>query len=709
MHTRKIVAWCLNIGYVAHYVSLGTHIYYWEYWDTQSMPGAPAVNIPFIISIVVPIIGAQFQGAAEKAVMKANPKRFPPTFDEYLAKAKADYAEDLRTGKASRFECGIGFIKHVLAAQAQMKHDQEEFMALSGLQSNNMAGILITRDGGPKHMASKGSSALGSAPPTSQQAQSASAAAGLHRASPSKLAEGSSSQPAEGCSSQPAEGSSSQPAEGSSSQPAEGSSFLELDTRGDGDGDDGGYGVGVGVGGGGGEDVAFTALHEGYVDGYIDGKAAGFGSVDGSAVGAGSTSGARISRSHLAGSTSGDVPLHLQVGCDDPQRMTTGESAAPAAVLVPPDVLVPPLLPPLGVLAPAGTAAVCTGRRTVYAFSPGPIGTTGRGRTPPMVLSARQPVGAVVRLPGKGALPPAVQAVQAAATAIPASAASDCSAAAWPDLACAPATTAAAASGCRMPAAKDEGHAPRDAPRDARASRASVRWDHGDWNEEAVTGRTPCPGGRRAQEDAVPGRTPCPGGRRAQEDAVPGRTPCPGGRRAREDAVPRMSSAAAWPELACTPAAAAPTASLRQRRLTAERAASSEAPPPPSSSSAVARPSLPSPAVLRPAVLSPVAVLSPALTPATVARRDERESTTALRAARRDERESGTASRDAPTIGSADDRAALNAALRPRRPELAQRDAQLAQRDAPAQAPARKRAHVRSIKLSPEHPSIYYL
>jgi hypothetical protein len=227
-----------------------------------------------------------------------------------------------------------------------------------------------------------------------------------------------------------------------------------------------------------------------------------------------------------------------------------------------------------------------------------------------------------------------------------------------------------------MPAAKDEGHAPRDAPRDARASRASVRWDHGDWNE-----------------DAVPRRTPRPGGRRAQEDAVPGRTPCPGGRRAREDAVPKMSSAAAWPELACAPAAAAPTASLRQRRLAAERAASSEAPPPPSSSSAVARPSLPSPAVLRPAVLSPVTnpvanpvtnpVTNPVLSPAVLS--------------------------PAPTIGSANDRAALNAALRPRRPELARRDAQLAQRDAPAQAPARKRAHVRSIKLSPEHPSIYYL
>ena len=146
VHTRKIVAWCLNIGYVAHYVSLGTHIYYWEYWDTQGMPGAPAVNIPFIISIVVPIIGAQFQGAAEKTVMKANPKRFPPTFDEYLAKARADYAEDLRTGKATRLGCGLGFLKHVLKSQEQMKKDQEEFETLSGVKSSKMSGIMLSKD-----------------------------------------------------------------------------------------------------------------------------------------------------------------------------------------------------------------------------------------------------------------------------------------------------------------------------------------------------------------------------------------------------------------------------------------------------------------------------------------------------------------------------------------------------------------------------------
>ena len=57
---------------------------------------------------------------------------------------------------------------------------------------------------------------------------------------------------------------------------------------------------------------------------------------------------------------------------------------------------------------------------------------------------------------------------------------------------------------CRRPAAKDEGP-----PRGARAPRASLRWDHGDWNE---------------------------------------------------DAVPRMSSAAEWPDLACAPATTAATA-----------------------------------------------------------------------------------------------------------------------------------------------------
>ena len=271
----------------------------------------------------------------------------------------------------------------------------------------------------------------------------------------------------------------------------------------------------------------------------------------------------------------------------------------------------------------------------------------------------------MVRLPGKGALPPLVQtpaaAVPAAAAAFAAFAASDCSAAAWPDLACATATTAATASGCKRPAAKDEGP-----PRGARAPRASLRWDHGDWNEDAVP--------RMSSAAEWPDLA------------------CAPATTAATAASDHLSGAGEWPDLTCAPAAAAPTASLRQRRLAAEIAVSSEALPPPSSTSAVARPSLPSPAVLSPAVLSP------ALTPATEARRDERESVTSLRAA--------------PTIGGADDRAAL----RPRRPKLAQRDtefaqrdAELAQRDAPAQRPTQKRAPVRSIKLSPEHPSIYYL
>lgn len=37
-HLRRNVAICLNIGWVAHYASLGAHIYYWKYWDTQTWP-----------------------------------------------------------------------------------------------------------------------------------------------------------------------------------------------------------------------------------------------------------------------------------------------------------------------------------------------------------------------------------------------------------------------------------------------------------------------------------------------------------------------------------------------------------------------------------------------------------------------------------------------------------------------------------------------
>ncbi len=155
LFSRKCVAWCLNIGWVAHYASLITHCVYWPYWDTQHMPGAIAVNLPFIVSILFPIIGGVIQGNAEEKVIAAYPKRFPPTFGKYLKQAWADYKKELAEGRPTGPAqatgiCCAGFIKHLRAAQEQMKKDQEEYEALGGQKADdNLAGIVVTHKDAP--------------------------------------------------------------------------------------------------------------------------------------------------------------------------------------------------------------------------------------------------------------------------------------------------------------------------------------------------------------------------------------------------------------------------------------------------------------------------------------------------------------------------------------------------------------------------------
>mmetsp|Transcript_8109 Transcript_8109/g.21196 ORF Transcript_8109/g.21196 Transcript_8109/m.21196 type:complete len:580 (+) Transcript_8109:72-1811(+) len=147
---RRNIAICLNIGWVAHYASLGAHLAYWKYWRTQVMPGLIAVNLPFIVSIIFPIIGGCIQGGAEAKVISANPKRFPPTFNAYLAKAWEKYKEELAEGNptdptslCARL-CRLGFIKHVREAHAEMRREQEEYEAMVGFEQASMTGIVMT-------------------------------------------------------------------------------------------------------------------------------------------------------------------------------------------------------------------------------------------------------------------------------------------------------------------------------------------------------------------------------------------------------------------------------------------------------------------------------------------------------------------------------------------------------------------------------------
>jgi len=161
---RRNIAICLNIGWVAHYISLVCHMAYWEYWTTQTLPGMLAVNLPFVTSILFPIIGGCIQGCAEAKVIADNPKRFPPSFNAYLSNAWKNYKTELAEGSPSEPAslcarlCSAGFIKHLKQAHAEMKKDQQEYEAMCGYEQASMSGI-VTNTGRPAKKAESRSEA----------------------------------------------------------------------------------------------------------------------------------------------------------------------------------------------------------------------------------------------------------------------------------------------------------------------------------------------------------------------------------------------------------------------------------------------------------------------------------------------------------------------------------------------------------------------
>jgi len=141
---RRKVAILLNIAWVAHYASLVAHLVYWQYKATQTMPGMLAANLPFIVSIITPIWGGVIQGTAETCVIKANPKRFPPSPNEYVKKAWVKYREDVKD-KPEKHKldfCFCGFIPFVKAELATMKEDAAEYSERTGMQTASMTGIV---------------------------------------------------------------------------------------------------------------------------------------------------------------------------------------------------------------------------------------------------------------------------------------------------------------------------------------------------------------------------------------------------------------------------------------------------------------------------------------------------------------------------------------------------------------------------------------
>ncbi len=118
------------------------HLIFWGYIRTQTMPGALATNLPFVISIISPIVAGVLQGKAEEKAIAKYPKRFPPAFGTYFNRAWASYKADLAVGGAEPGCCYSGFFKYLKREIAVMREDAASYNAMCGFETAGMSGIV---------------------------------------------------------------------------------------------------------------------------------------------------------------------------------------------------------------------------------------------------------------------------------------------------------------------------------------------------------------------------------------------------------------------------------------------------------------------------------------------------------------------------------------------------------------------------------------
>ena len=99
---RKVIAFCLITGALAHYVQQIGRIIWHTYDMAEEMPGTLPINLGFVLSIVFPIIGGVAQGVGEGRLQKAEPSRFPPGIGKDIQAAMAK----VRRGELRVCSCG---------------------------------------------------------------------------------------------------------------------------------------------------------------------------------------------------------------------------------------------------------------------------------------------------------------------------------------------------------------------------------------------------------------------------------------------------------------------------------------------------------------------------------------------------------------------------------------------------------------------------
>jgi len=118
VRSRQWVALGLNLGWMAHFTTLGTHLHYFSYIAGQTWPGTFANNLPFAISILGPMLGGCVQNAAEEKLIANNPGKFPPRWGTYLKQARRKWRAE---GKQS------SFFSYVKAELQQFKADADAY------------------------------------------------------------------------------------------------------------------------------------------------------------------------------------------------------------------------------------------------------------------------------------------------------------------------------------------------------------------------------------------------------------------------------------------------------------------------------------------------------------------------------------------------------------------------------------------------------
>lgn len=164
VRSRRWIAVLLNLGWIAHFTTLGCHLYYYTYAQGNSWPGKSdrrhcrsgraarrtnppfggccfavagilANNLPFAFSILAPMAGGIIQGVAEDHVIRKDPSRFPPRWLSYLKSARRKWIEQGRKGS---------FIAYVRAELGQFKEDSAFFKQLATKNGVRVSSYALT-------------------------------------------------------------------------------------------------------------------------------------------------------------------------------------------------------------------------------------------------------------------------------------------------------------------------------------------------------------------------------------------------------------------------------------------------------------------------------------------------------------------------------------------------------------------------------------